>query len=169
MSIRSRIAMAEPTDDAIKITSIYCHHDGDPTCVGQTLYDHYNNPERVERLMALGDISSLHPHLSPEESAIFRYMQFPDSIRGQSCWKDLPPHSFDTPYPDVTIAYGRDRGQKNMPAETGFVSTSHTFEDTIYLLFNIYEDIDWAYLYYEGIWFASHDGNLFTPLRGLLK
>lgn len=174
MSTRSCIAMTKPANnDTTQITSIYCHHDGYPQCVGQMLYDHYNNPERVDKLLSLGDLSSLHPCISPEESEIPNHARLASmlaSLAGTStCWKTLPPHSFDTPYPDVTIAYGRDRGEHDVDAQTSFVSASHVLENAAHTLFYLYDDIVWAYLYHEGTWFASHGGTPFTPLRELLK
>lgn len=38
---------------------IYCNFDGYPEGVGRTLKDHYNDPEKIEKLMDLGDISAL--------------------------------------------------------------------------------------------------------------
>src|SRR6056297_2145734 len=38
---------------------IYCHWDGYPEYVGDILKKHYTNPEKVDKLIALGDISSL--------------------------------------------------------------------------------------------------------------
>lgn len=56
MSTRCRIAI-ELSDGTIK--SIYCHHDGYKSGVGATLLKHYQNPDEVEKLIELGDLSSL--------------------------------------------------------------------------------------------------------------
>lgn len=56
MSTRCRIGL-EKADKTIK--SIYCHFDGYPEGVGKTLKEHYNNPADIEKLLELGDISSL--------------------------------------------------------------------------------------------------------------
>ena len=56
MSTRCRIAI-EQEDGTIK--SIYCHHDGYKSGVGKTLRTHYTNPDKVQALIALGDISTL--------------------------------------------------------------------------------------------------------------
>jgi hypothetical protein len=38
---------------------IYCHWDGYPSGVGQTLVENYSVPQAVDALMGLGDLSSL--------------------------------------------------------------------------------------------------------------
>ena len=56
MSTRSRIGMQLPDG---RIESIYCHFDGYPSGVGTTLNKFYTDPEKVEDLINLGDISQL--------------------------------------------------------------------------------------------------------------
>ena len=56
MSTRSRIAI-EKQDGTV--TSIYCHFDGYISGNGEILQNHFQDREKVEQLMALGDISSL--------------------------------------------------------------------------------------------------------------
>jgi hypothetical protein len=56
MATRSRIAI-ENQDGTV--TSIYCHFDGYIDGVGKTLQENYNTREKMEQLIALGDISSL--------------------------------------------------------------------------------------------------------------
>lgn len=94
MSTRSLIAKKIGED---KYLTIYCHSDGYLTYNGALLLDHYNTPEQVNKLLALGDISYLAKRLEPDPSL---------------------PHSFD--YDErqegVTLAYGRDRGEKGTQA-----------------------------------------------------
>ena len=56
MATRSRIGI-EHQDGTV--TSIYCHFDGYISGNGETLQTNYSNREKVEQLIALGDISSL--------------------------------------------------------------------------------------------------------------
>lgn len=56
MSTRSRIAI-EQSDGTIK--SVYCHSDGYPEGVGAILKKHYTDPEKIEKLLELGDLSRL--------------------------------------------------------------------------------------------------------------
>jgi hypothetical protein len=55
MATRSRIAI-ETESGTVK--SIYCHFDGYVSGVGKTLFNHYDK-EKLEKLIELGDISSL--------------------------------------------------------------------------------------------------------------
>lgn len=72
------------------VKTIYCHWDGYPSHNGRLLLEHYNSQEMAEALVKLGDLSSL------EESI------------------DCPPgHTFETPQPGFSIAYGRDRGESS--------------------------------------------------------
>ena len=89
MATRSRIAIE--TTDAFGnkvIKSIYCHFDGYPSGVGKTLMENYQDREKVEALISLGDISFLMEEIIP-----------------------TGPHSFNSPQPGVTVAYHRDRGE----------------------------------------------------------
>ena len=56
MSTRCRIGLEMPNG---KVKSVYCHFDGYPEGVGETLKKHYQNPEDVEKVLELGDLSSL--------------------------------------------------------------------------------------------------------------
>lgn len=85
------------TDDG-KYKGIYCHSDGYLTYNGAILIDHYGVREKVEQLIALGNLSSLGEKIDPN----------PDF-----------PHSFD--YRErqigVCVAYGRDRGESGQEAK----------------------------------------------------
>ena len=59
MSTRCLIGLEEPNGSC---RMIYCHHDGYPSHVGQVLFDSYTRG-KLEGLLALGDISSLHDTL----------------------------------------------------------------------------------------------------------
>jgi hypothetical protein len=76
-------------------TSLYCHWDGYPDHNGEILKWHYNTVERVEALMALGDLSILGERLEPED--------------GET-------HHFYSGAEGVCLAYGRDRGDANTAA-----------------------------------------------------
>jgi hypothetical protein len=84
MATRCRIAVARPGG---AFESIYCHWDGYPSGVGRVLLDHYTDPDKVEALIALGDLSSLGEALGDR-------------------------HDFGSPgHPEWCEAYGRDRGE----------------------------------------------------------
>lgn len=94
MSTRSFICV-EQDDGSYK--GVYCHWDGYLTYNGAMLIDHYNSREKANEIIALGDLSLLCEKLYPD----------PDK-----------PHSFDygKQQEGVTVAYGRDRGEKNTEA-----------------------------------------------------
>lgn len=94
MSTRSFIAKQTGEDEYL---TVYCHSDGYLTYNGALLLDCYNTPERVDELLKLGDLSYLAESLYPN----------PDY-----------PHSFDygERQSGVTVAYGRDRGDKDVAA-----------------------------------------------------
>lgn len=97
MSTRSRIGIERPDGS---ILSIYCHHDGYVEVgvgVGHQLHTHYNDAARAEKIIALGDLSSLYETLTPPAGK---------------------KHSHDNPIRGVTVAYGRDRGEKDIAART---------------------------------------------------
>lgn len=92
MSTRSYICI-EQKDGTYK--GSYCHSDGYLTYNGAMLIDHYQDRDKVEKLISYGDMSSLCENVDPNPNK---------------------PHSFDDRQEDVTVFYGRDRGEKNTEA-----------------------------------------------------
>jgi hypothetical protein len=80
---------------------IYCHWDGYVDNNGRILYEHYNTLEKVDALLALGDLSSLGNEIGEKHDFDFH---------------------FGKPGEDWCTAYGRDRG------ETGVSWKTTTFE-----------------------------------------
>lgn len=76
--------------------SIYCHWDGYPSHNGKILHENYSTQEKVEALIALGDLSSLRESPACPEG-----------------------HSYRTPVTGHSIAYGRDRGEADTAARRG--------------------------------------------------
>lgn len=72
---------------------IYCHFDGYVDGVGKVLHQHYQDAEKVKRLIELGDISSLGERIDP-----------------------IGNHSFDAREKGTTCAYHRDRGDAKITA-----------------------------------------------------
>lgn len=87
MSTRSAIGIKE----ADIIRSIYCHWDGYPENNGKILYKYYNSKEKVEELLKLGDLSSLHENINP-----------PEGVK----------HDFNEPAENTCVFYHRDRGEE---------------------------------------------------------
>lgn len=117
---------------------IYCHWDGYPEGklgVGYKLHSIYNTQEKVEALVELGDLSSLRDKLSPEPGTI---------------------HTFDKPQTGVTVAYGRDRGEKDVAYKVG--KTVLEVEDLI-------SDFAYSYVFKNGSWRVRHySRKTFKPL-----
>ena len=83
MSTRSRIGIVR---DNGKIEHIYCHSDGYPAWNGKILENHYQDIDKINQLIALGDISSL------------------DAEIGEK-------HNFNDLDKNWVRSYGRDRGE----------------------------------------------------------
>lgn len=96
MSTNSVIAIQQEDGS---VEGIYSHWDGGLAGVGQILLDHYDL-EKTRKLMDLGGISTLGKEVEPPEGA---------------------KHSYDDPFPDVTVAYHRDRGEGHEP---NFIASS---------------------------------------------
>ncbi len=109
--------------------SVYCHWDGYLTHNGALLVDHYNSEDRVNVLIGLGDISSLRSEINP---------------------KPNEEHSFDKPAKDVTVFYGRDRGETNVGYKT---------HNTLQELFNTYNNSwgEYLYVFDNGKWYYLED------------
>jgi len=87
MGTRSRIGVMHGN----KVKSVYCHWNGSVEHTGTVLQAHYDSA-KANYLVALGDMSVLSKNI------------------------EIPPdveHSFDAPAGDITVFYGRDRGEKN--------------------------------------------------------
>lgn len=112
MSTRSSIGILKGG----KIKSIYCHWDGYIEHNGVLLEKYYKSENKIEKLLDLGDLSFLGEKLEPTGE-----------------------HSFDNPEKNVTIAYGRDRGEENTQAK------EYTIEEYKNMLVDSW--VDYAYVY----------------------
>lgn len=123
MATRSYIGI-QNEDESVR--SIYCHWDGYPDHNGKILQEHYSDREKLNKLIDLGEISSLGERIEPNE--------------GET-------QTFDNPLNGVVVAYHRDRGEdylkpreddsidsfvKNGYEEYGYIYT----KDDIWLVFN---------------------------------
>jgi hypothetical protein len=75
-----------------RFRTIYCHFDGHVSHNGVILFENYQDQQKIEELMALGDISSLDKSIECPEG-----------------------HSFENPIKGYSVFYGRDRGEKVKP------------------------------------------------------
>lgn len=120
MSTRSYICKKEE-DGTIK--AIYCHFDGDYNSV--LLPKYYNTSEKVDALIALGDLSSLGEKISPTNTTT---------------------HDIDHPEPGVCIAYGRDAHCEDIEAKI--------FKSKKVLIENLNHNpmIEYIYLWEDNRW-----------------
>ena len=93
MSTRSHIGIRN-TDGTVDY--IYCHYDGYPSGVGETLTKHYTTYDKVKALIALGDLSALGAEIGEKQD-------FNDRSTQNEDW---------------CLAYGRDRGESNTEFRT---------------------------------------------------
>ena len=116
MATRSTIWMKN--DDG-SFDGIYCHWDGYLENNGKILVEHYQDKEKVEKLMELGAISSLDMEVD-----------CPDG------------HSFDHPVAGCVVAYHRDRGERYINYGCmNFYDTHRYFEEYNYFFI----DGEWYY------------------------
>jgi len=119
MATRSNIGIVNQDGS---ITGIYCHYDGYPEYVGKILLNHYNDVGIINKLMELGDLSSLGENLYAVG------------------------HTWAVPIEGVCVAYGRDRGEKgvesrvfksieqyNRNADNSGVNYQYLFEDGMWM------------------------------------
>lgn len=148
MSTRSTIGI-ENGDGTT--TYIYCHWDGYLDYNGKMLIEHYDTKEKVEALIALGDLSSLNEKINPDPNR---------------------EHRFDKPQEDVCVAYHRDRGEefrqeKIKSSYYNIQSMANTWwADYVYL----WKDGEWLYqeqCYIDGEFFSSDWRNLKEAVENL--
>lgn len=92
MGTRSTIAIQN--EDGT-VTGIYCHWDGYLSHNGRILQENYTTEAAVRELIALGDLSSLG-----------------ETVGSKVDFNDYDSHN------GQCVAYGRDRGEKNVDART---------------------------------------------------
>ena len=121
MATRSTIAVQQADGT---VSQIYAHWDGYLDGNGQLLQTYYNSQELAEALVSLGSISSLAERRDPLGTT----------------------HTYDTPEKDVTVYYGRDRGETEV-------------EPTVYTNFSDYkkngDSQEYDYVFMGGEWFVS--------------
>ena len=124
MATRSYIS--KELDDG-KIKLIYCHSDGYLTHNGALLIDHFSDDEKLDELLALGDISFLAPNIHPTKNN----------------------HNFDFSKREegVVVAYARDRGDEGMDARIiSMEEVDDFFEESWANYFYIFtKDKEWKF------------------------
>ena len=137
MATRSAIGIKNEKGE---IKAVYCHWDGYPDWVGKVLVKHYNTAEKVEELLALGDLSSLGERVKPNENE---------------------EHSFENPVRDVTVAYHRDRSDELNAARTYYsIEKFITDFDEAWC--------EYYYIFDKGEWFVYTEADNGKPVQEVL-
>lgn len=127
MATRSTIAL-EFADGSVG--QVYCHWDGYLSHNGNILLNHYMDPFKLQKLIDIGDLSSLRPEVNPEP-----YRE----------------HTFDNSQEDVCVFYGRDRGETGIDARY-----FKNFDE--YKANHQYEEFEYV-LRTDGNWYVSEYGS----------
>ena len=118
------------------VDRIYVNFDSFPNQLGEVLRKHYTDPRKVRRLMALGDCSSIDAELEPPSGMA---------------------HSWQHPFPNVTVAYHRDRGEPWEDVQTRTDSDEETYWNSLTGYF--------GYLYKDGEWWWMKNNMDATPAK----
>ena len=108
-----------------QIFSAYCHYDGYLEGVGTTLYQSYQDPEKILKLITLGDMSELGAEVFPPEGV---------------------EHTYQRPAKNVTVYYNRDRGEDDCEFRT-FSTRAEWMQH--------HWDCEFFYLWSNGRWLYS--------------
>ena len=133
MATRSSISIVSERTENGKGKTIYSHWDGYPSHNGRILLEHYQDSKKVKALIKLGDISILAENVEPQGKGVNRQW---DREKGKYVLIEASKeHSFDTPHDGVVVAYGRDRGEKNINATSfkGAIPNPNTAQEFDYL------------------------------------
>lgn len=136
MATRSTIAVQHNNGT---ISQVYCHWDGYLSHNGKLLIENYDTLEKIEQLVSFGDMSSLAEKCIPDPAF---------------------PHDFDHKQEDVTVYYGRDRG------ETGVEPKVFTdFEDYK----KNFNGEEYDYIFKDGQWLVSAYGRPYVTIADAIK
>ena len=135
MSTRSHIGISTVEEGISYVKYVYCHFDGYTIDgVGQMLFEHYKDEEKVKELISLGDISFLEKNIEPSKDSN---------------------HSFYTPEKDVTVFYHRDRKENLDNSKARKISDLKYYPDDM---------VDYIYLFENNQWYLiekiEKDGNV---------
>lgn len=105
--------------------SIYCQLDGYPEMVGKLLLKHNNTSEKLDSLLALGDIYVLGEKITPDPGR---------------------PHNANESFQKgVTVAYGRDFDGPDFPAEIRTLDEMIDSDDFIEFVYVFTANQEWEF------------------------
>ena len=131
MGTRSTIAL-EFADGTVQ--QVYCHWDGYLDHNGKILQEHYSDPFKLQKLIDLGDLSSLAPNIGTQHS-------FGDRVDGECTF------------------YGRDRKESGVSAKKfkdfADYRANHQYEEYEYILRACGD---------KAVWFVADHNDTYMPL-----
>ena len=145
MATRSTIAI-EREDGTV--AQVYCHWDGYLDHNGRILLEHYQDPAKVERLIAEGAISSLKPQIGEKHDFDWHYKR-----------DDIPQDMKDIYETLWTMFYHRDRGEDLRVDK--FWNFDH---------YRLSADFQgYEYIYRSGKWYVQMNGRSWVSLEEALN
>ena len=109
-----------------KYSVIFCQLESYLETTGRLLTEHYNTPEKVDALLALGDICFLGEKMEPDPS--------------------LPHDWYGKDYQqDVTLAFGRDCGEYKWPAKEMTLEDMEESDEGIEFIYIFTPEQEWKY------------------------
>lgn len=146
MATRGTISIVSERTENGKGKTIYTHWDSYPSHNGRILLEHYQDPKKIKALIKLGDISVLAENVEPQEKGVTRQW---DREKGEYVLIEAAKeHSFDTPHDGVVVAYGRDRGEKNVNATSFKGATPND---------NTAQEFDYLFVENENQWYVRNN------------
>ena len=150
MATRSTIALLRDNGEVVKV---YCHWDGYLDNNGKLLVENYNTPEKIEALLAGGDISSL-GRVVGEKHPFDTYVKSELTPADQALAERAEAEGW-------TLYYGRDRGETGVEpkvyADLGLYERNAQFEE-------------YNYCFIYGTWYyTSYDGKVRSVAEELEK
>ena len=140
MATRSTIAL-EFADNTVG--QVYCHWDGYLENNGKILLENYTDPFKLQKLIDLGDLSSLRPEIGEEHP--FSVFDLPNDSPLSKDGK------FEELYGEMCTFYGRDRGETGVNAryfkDFADYKKNHQYEEFEYILRT------------DGKWYVSTGGD----------
>ncbi len=134
MGTRSAIGIKH--GDVVK--AIYCHYDGYPEYMGRVLTLYYQDSIKVNKLISMGDMSSIGAAIGNKHAFNDRSNYLDNNIAEQCTF------------------YARDRGEDNVDFRT--------FQSEQDFLDNFNAGEEFHYLFKDGAWYYSENGNEFEEL-----
>jgi hypothetical protein len=160
MSTRSLIAMER--DDRTHpglVDSVFCHYDGYPLEVGQTLRDHYTTPGKIRSLIRGGSLSEIGQNIGVKHDFDYRQAMVrrisdlhPDESYGQQAERLKADPEYQRLSKMCTF-FGRDRGM----SRDEVAPLVHANVDAMWD-HAAAEWYEWVYVYRNAKWFVAEVG-----------